>query len=486
SNIGGINYSDNWSEDVEVNGSYSYTDSDTKNNNRTVQQNLLPDNTYTTESVTKSRDQSFNHNFTTNFEVEIDSTSRIQFEPGYVYNKTKSFRDFDKFSVNEFGDLLNESNGSDSEEQTKQSFSNSINFFKSFKNKTQLSIDISNKNSRDKSDGINISNTYFYQTGDDDDIRNQYTKVRNKNDEYEFNLEYEFPVLDSVKLAIGAEYTIRNSKDDNFTYDYDAVSADYLNQNEFLSYQLSSDFNSVNPFATFKLRKKKFNASISGGVEFLTQKNNGFYRAQDYYLKQNYALPSFSANGNYRMGKGSSVYVSYNYEINLPSAQQILPIENLSNPLHTYVGNPDLEPTKTHSIYAGWNNFNFQTKTGYNLNLGGNYEETGSTNYRIIDENCATTYTYRNINGNYYLWRGFNLNKSFTKDRNKFRIGGGISVNHSHNKGFVDGEEFISKNYSISPRVNFNWDLGEILSINPSYNLRYQFNQYENYRIDES
>ncbi len=34
--------------------------------------------------------------------------------------------------------------------------------------------------------------------------------------------------------------------------------------------------------------------------------------------------------------------------------------------------------------------------------------------------------------------------------------------------------------------MNFNWDLGEILTINPSYNLRYQFNQYENYRIDES
>lgn len=486
SNIGGINYSDTWTEDIEVNGSYFYTGSDTKNTNRTIQQNLLPDNTYTTESVSNSRDESFNHNFTTNFEVEIDSTSSIWFEPGFAYNKTKSFNDFNKFSVNENGDLLNESNGITNNEQTKQTFSNSINFFKSFKNKTQLSLDVSNTNSRDKGDGFNVSNTFFYQSGQADDIRNQYTQDRNQQDEFEFNIEYELPILDSANLGIGVDYSIRNLKDNTYTFDYDEVMEQYVAENEFLSFELSSDFNSVNPFATFKIRKKKFNASFSGGVEFMSQKNRGNYLSENYYLKQDYALPTFSVNGNYRMGKGSSIYANYNYEVNLPSAQQLLPIENLANPLNTFVGNPDLEPTKTHSIYAGWNNFNFEAKTGYNIYFGGNFQEVGITNFRTIDENFATTSTYKNVNGNYNLWGGLSFNKSITKDQNKFRFGGGLNVNHSYNKGFVDGEEFISKNYSIGPRVNFNWDLGDILTINPSYNLRYQFNQYENYRIDES
>lgn len=486
SNIGGINYSDTWAKDIEVNGSYYYTDSDTKNNNRTIQQNLLPNNTFTTESVSTTRNQSSNHNFTTNLEVKIDSTSSIWFEPGYAYTKTKSFNDFRNSSVNEAGELLNESNGLTQNDQTKHNFSNNINFFKSFKNKTKLSLGFSNNNSRDKGDGINVSNTYFYQSGDADDIRNQYTQDRNRQDDFDFNFEYELPVLDSANLAVGVDYSIKNQRDNTHTFDYNEALDEYVTENELLSYELSSDFNSVNPFATFKIRKKKFNASFSGGVEFMTQKNNGNYMSEDYYLKQNYALPTFSVNGNYRMGKGSSIYANYNYEVNLPSAHQLLPIENLSNPLNTYIGNPDLEPTRTHTIYAGWNNFNFQAKTGYNIHLGGNFEEVGITNYRIIDENFATTSTYRNVKGNYNLWGGINFNKSFTKDRNKFRFGGGININHSNNKGFVDGEEFISKNYSISPRVNFNWDLGDILTINPSYNLRYQFNQYENYRIEES
>ncbi len=486
SNVGGINYSDTWAKDIEFNGSYFYTESDTKNNNQTIQQNLLPSNTYTTESVSKSRNQSFNHNFTTSFEVKIDSTSSIWFEPQFAYNKTKSFNLFDNSSVNEAGDLLNESNGNTSNDQTKQTFSNNINFFKSFKNKTKLNLGFSNNNTRDKADGINLSNTYFYQTGEADDIRNQYTQDRTKQDEYEFNLEYEFPVLDSINLGIGVDYAIKSSRDHTYVFDYDEVLGDYINENELLSYELSSDFNSVNPFGMFKLRKKKFSASVSGGVQFLSQKNNGNYLSQDYYLKQNYALPSFSVNGNYRLGKGASIYVNYNYNITLPSARQLLPIENLANPLNTYIGNPDLDPTRIHNIYTGFNNYNFQAKTGYNIYFGGNFEEVGITNYRIIDENFATTSTYKNVQGNYSLWGGFSLNKSFTKDRNKFRIGGGINFNHSSNKGFVDGEEFISRNYSISPRVNFNWDLGETLTINPSYNLRYQFSDYENYRINSS
>src|SRR5690606_1680823 len=66
------------------------------------------------------------------------------------------------------------------------------------------------------------------------------------------------------------------------------------------------------------------------------------------------------------------------------------------------------------------------------------------------------------------------------------RLSGGIGINHSANKGFVDGEEYFSKIYSISPRVNFNWELGTVLTVNPSYNLRYQFSDYENYRVNSS
>lgn len=487
SHVGGLNYSDSWAEeDIEFNGSYFYTGSDTRNNNRTIRQNLLPNNTFTTESNSTSRDQSFNHNFNTNFEVKIDSTSRVWVEPTFAYNKTKSERVFDQFSTNELGELLNESNGTTQDEQVKQSFSNSINYFKSFANKSRLNLEFSNRSSRDKADGQNVSNTYFYQSGEADDIRNQYKKDRNKEDEFSFNLEYEIPILDSANLGIGVDYTLRNKEDLTHTYDYDEFHQDYALLNEILSFEISSEFDNVNPYAIYKTRKNKFNISLTGGVNFLSQKNRGHYLSDDYFLKQEFILPSVSANANYRFARGKSIYVNYNYQVNTPSAQQLLPIENLSDPLNIFVGNPDLKPIRTHNIYFGFNNFNFQARTGYNIYFGGNFTETGITGYREISEDFVTTSTYRNVNGNYNLWAGINGNKSFTKGISKFRLSGGIGINHSANKGFVDGEEYFSKIYSISPRVNFNWELGTVLTVNPSYNLRYQFSDYENYRVNSS
>ena len=259
-----------------------------------------------------------------------------------------------------------------------------------------------------------------------------------------------------------------------------------MTQNEFLSFEYASDFYNINPYAAFKWRKKKFNLSLNGGVQFLSQKNNGNYLSETYFQRQDYTLPSISANGNYRFGKGNSLYFNYSYSVDLPSAQQLLPIENRNNPLNYYIGNPDLDPTKTHNVYFGYNNFNFQTRTGYNVYFGGNFNEVAITNFRSIDEDFVTTSTYRNVHGNYNLWAGVNGNKSFTKGKSKFRLGGGIGVNHSSNTGFVDGAEYLSKIISLSPRVNFNWDLGEILTVNPSYNLRYQFTDYENYQIENS
>lgn len=484
SHLGGISYSDTFAKDIEFNGNYFYTQADSKNNNYTRQQNLLPDNIYTTESRSNTRNQSFGHNLTTSFEVKVDSTSSIWIEPSYKYNKTKSSEIFQTSTVNEIDELLNESNGNTFRETLEQSFANSINYFKSFKNKTRLSLDFSNSNQNNKSEETNQTATIFYQTDDEDDIRNQYVNTHNNTDSYNFNFEYEIPVLDSATIGVGNLYEIRNIESVKNTFDYDEVSGEYVNLNPLLSTSVSSDFKRVNPYVSFNLKKNKISFDLSAGTQFLSQKNFGNYLSQDYYLKQDEIFPSVRFNGNYSFGQNASIYLNYNYEMDLPSAEQLLPIENLSNPLYTYIGNPDLNPLKTHTVYLGFNNFNFQSRTGFNVYVGGNYKEEDVAAFRTIDENFVTTSTYRNIEGNYMIWGGLNLNKSFTSGRNKFRMGGGISVNHSFNQGFIESQEYSSSNYSISPRFNFNWDLGEILSVNPSYNLRYQFTEYENYNIE--
>src|SRR5690606_24966591 len=112
-------------------------------------------------------------------------------------------------------------------------------------------------------------------------------------------------------------------------------------QNDRLSTDLASDFNNLNPYVSLKIQKKKFYFSLTTGVQLMNRKDRGYYMGDLYELKQDDVLPSLNLYSNYRFGKNASIYVNYSLEENYANASQLLPIENLSNPLNTIIGNPD-------------------------------------------------------------------------------------------------------------------------------------------------
>lgn len=484
--LGGLSYSNDFGKNVEFSANYFYTQTDTKNNNLSRQENLLPHNIFTTEGRSQTRNQSFNHNFSSSIEVKLDDSSKIWFEPKYTYNKSESTDSFDKFSVNEFDELLNESDGETESENLNQSFSNSIEYFKSFKNKTEMSLSFSNSNTRNKSDQTNISNTYFYQNDDPDDIRNQFSRRNENKDEYNFDLGYDINLTDSLKLGVGTEYKITQNERIKSTWDFDELTGLYIDENELLSTEISSDWKTLNPYLALRLQKSELFFNLNVGVEFMNQENFGHYLSQDYNLDLDKVSPSASLYGNYRFGKNASVFFNYSMNERFASAEQLLPIENLSNPLNTSIGNPDLKTSRSHQVSIGLNNYNTQTRLGYNFRIGGTYDERGISSYRITDDNFKTLSTYLNINGNYRLFGGMSINKSFTSGRNKFRSSLGLNVNYNNQQGFINGEEYLSESYNFRPRFSFNWDLGDVLTVSPSYNMTYQITNYENFRIDKS
>lgn len=486
SELGGLSYSNNFGKDIELNSNYFYTQSDTKNNNYSRRQNLLPENIFTTESNSITRNRSFAHNFNNSVEVKIDSTSTIWFEPKYSYNKAKSSNIFNSLTYNEDDDLTNESRGEKYSESLNQSFSNSIEYYKSFPSKTSLSLSLSNDNKRAKNDDYDTSNTYFYQTGEPDDLRNQLSKSRTRNDNYDFGLEFEIPLTDSLKISVGTEYEIKQRKKSTETNDYDEMLNEYSVFNDRLSSNISSDFYNLKPFVALKLQKNKIFFRINAGLGIMEQKNDGYYMSDSYELNQRKVVPDLNFYANYKFSKNSSLYMNYRVSESFATAEQLLAIENLSNPLNTTTGNPNLKTNRNHSLYFGFRDFNFQTRSGYNIYAGGSYSERSLTSYRITDENFKSKTTYVNVEGNYNLWIGLNYNKSFSSGRNKFRVGVGMNAGHNYNQGFANEIKYDAYSYNLRPRVNFNWEIDKVLIINPSYNINYQFNKYKNYRIDQS
>src|SRR5690606_14915848 len=56
----------------------------------------------------------------------------------------------------------------------------------------------------------------------------------------------------------------------------------------------------------------------------------------------------------------------------------------------------------------------------------------------------------------------------------------------SHNKGFVEGIPFEADAVRLTPRISFNYDFGELLSIAPRYDLTYSETSYQNYLVDKA
>lgn len=486
SQLGGLNYADQLGEKLEFNGTYYYTGTNSNNHNKTLRQNFLPNDFYTTESESITHSESDNHSFNTNFEFKIDSTSQIWFTPGYSRSESFSVNDFYSSTYDEENDLRNENKGTTHSDNSSNRFSNDINYFKSFKNKNEISISLSHSNQLIENDLLRKSETNFYQGDEPDDIRNQLGKSRNTNDQYEIEAEYGFKVLDSMNLKIGASYQKELSSDKLNTFDFNENNDGYNIVNEFLTRYTNSDLNTVNPYVSFVGKKRKFRYNLNIGTQILTQKNFGNYMGEDYYVKQEFILPSVDFNTNFRITKGSSLYLNYRYEVTPASAGQLLPIEDVSNPLFTTIGNPDLDPSKRHTLYMGLNNFNFQTKTGIFVNFGGSFGETDIVSYRTLDENFITSTTYRNIHGNYNFWAGVNYSKTFKTERSNFRVGAGMSMNQSHNEQFLDEVRYQANSTSLNPRVNLSWDLGETLSVSTTYRMSYSETGYKNFTIDRN
>jgi len=488
SNIIGFNYADKWFTKADVNGNYFYSDSSNENLNKTRRVNLLPDNLFTTQSETSSKRDQSNHNFNFGFEVKIDSTSTLWISPSLSKTTSKSRTKSFENSIDEFDDLLNESLSDDFSENENLSFSNSIYYFKRLPKKGRtFGINFRNSNQNSQTDSYTNSETYFYQSSQTDDIRNQSRNLSGKNDSYSLRLEYKEPLTDSLNVHFGANYEIDKSSDINETYDFDTALQAYTDFNDLLSNSIWSETKTLNPNFRFEIHKRKYNLNLSAGSNIINMDNSSLYLGDNTNLERNYITPTYSGNFRYKISKSKSISLRYNYRESIPSAIQLLPVENLANPLNTIIGNPDLDLNKNHSLNFGINNYDYATRSGYHAWFSSTYYNSRVTSVSTFDQDSKRTTTYTNVDDTYSLSGNFNWDKSHkTENGHKYGISLGVWNSYNFNKGFTNAELFKAHQLNVSPSVRLSYEYGDYLNIYPSYRFTYNQTSYENYRIDKS
>lgn len=488
SNMIGLNYSDKIGKKIDPSASYFYNSAETENDTRSKVENLLPENKFTTESMGSTRNVSNGHNVNVEFEAKLDSLTTLSIRPNLRKNNSRFTATRAQNSVDEFGVALNESNSYTNNTSDNVSFQNDLYFFKKMKkNGRSLSFNFNNENSNDQSDNQDISSTILYkESGNETISRNLIENNEDKNDKYSASITYSEPITDSLSFSVGGRYTWRNSVDDTETFNFDGANNRYSIKNDSLSNYINSTTKIVNPFVSLNIRKKNYSGRINFGTEITRFENFSNYLDENTKLNKDYIFPTVNGYFNYRFSKSKSVYMNYRYSVNLPTANQILPVINISNPLNTIVGNPDLDPTKRHGFYFGFNNYDYATRSGFYLYSGGTIYNNQIVSSTVFDDSAKRNTTFENTGTTYDGYIGFSLDKSFKTEGHTFKYSLGISANYDLSKGLTNNQAYEAEALSLNPEVELSWEYGELLTITPSYRYNFSDTKFKNYSLDGS
>ena len=487
SSMVGLNYNDEWSKNFEASGSYKFENSVNKNESKSNQANFLPTSTFFTESNSKARSENTGNNANFELEYKINPNTRLVFTPAISQSRANSLSESSSFSKDEEEVSLNESNSKSYRESTATSFANSINFNKSFEKRARnLSFVFSNNNTANDSDGINVSKTVFYQGSKPDDERNQNSKGDNSYDSYSADIEFTEPITDSLRVRIGADFDWQNSINDAKTYDFDIASQSYSDLNDLQTNYTTSSRNSVTPKVGLSFEKNDFTFNLNSSTSIVDFDNHSLYLGKTTDLNQKYVLPFGRAQIRYKLDRSKFFTLRYDYSNTLPSSTQLMPVGNLSNPLNTIIGNPNLNPTEKNSVNLNYRNFDMRTRSGYTLYMRGDFFNSEIVSTSVYDSSGKRTTTYKNISGTYNTSIGGNWNQTIKREAHVLRYGASINGNYSFDKGFTNTVLYSSKRVGVTPRVYFSYDYGELLTVAPSYGLSYNESRYTNSSLKAS
>ncbi|MDN5203720.1 TonB-dependent receptor [Fulvivirgaceae bacterium BMA10] len=382
----GLNFNYDPSKSTEVSASYFYNRLKNDLEQDVFRRNFLDGQNFNSENTTIQESDNTNHRLNLKVKHKFSETqdisirSRIKFNDGLInrLNTSKTFNTEDVLE-NE-GTNNNHSIGEDF-----SLFGNLI-YRKKFSKKgrsfvTNFSV---NKNDKNKLLDLISSNTFL-----PNDPALRFTEVLNQNqdqrdDQFDYKAKVSYTEPIGKRKYLQFSYTYQNYNNELVKDFYDILGDGGRLLNDELSSFYERDYRYHRGGSKFVVNKKSSNFTL--GVDFQQSTLKGQVINSEIEIKKNFT--NLLPNARYKIDLASSQHLTFNYSTGVrePSLNQLQPIVDNSNPLRTYIGNPDLKAEYTHRFsvhYMLFDQFNF---TNLFFNLNARYSKNKITNSSTIDE----------------------------------------------------------------------------------------------------
>lgn len=509
---GGLNYSNTWGKKSTFALSSSYFTYFSKGNGTRFSnvQDLSGTDVLRTDEVTNRVSDNQAHRFNFKAEYHPDSLTDIIFRPNIILNYSTDQNDRTFSSAFDVDGKSTDGN----QFLTQDNFTPSI--FGEFSvlrrlpnNKGSVSLRLNGTQNTFNSDWNNRSliNKYGINAADPENT-NQQTGQENISKTYTVNVNYVRPLFNKKwNGSVGYTYNTGVVDAEQITYNYNATTgnyetivADYTNVLDTKNWLQAARFGFI-----YSRTDWTYNFGFAlqeTGLEANSYNATGVNVGEINRKYQN-ILPRLTIN--FKNKANQTIQLNYNANVNLPSVNDLQPVQNNSNPLYRRIGNTELDARKSHRMSINFNTFspdNNKYWNGYFLyNLA--FDDIGTA---VTTVDGVQYVKAVNVDGNYYLNTGSFFGKP-TKIKG-LRMGYGINLSVSKNKGFVSNEENTTYRYNLGPNANFSYDIDDKInagiwmsvnytrvnntlpfaadnkyfSFNNSANLSYEI--FKNFRID--
>ncbi|MGY2132968.1 outer membrane beta-barrel protein [Hymenobacter sp. HD11105] len=270
------------------------------------------------------------------------------------------------------------------------------------------------------------------------------------------NLTYVEPLNLQQKLELHYNAADTRSRARRDVADFDPTTNRYDLDNADLSNQFSSSFMTHRAGFTWQTRRLRYGYSLGlDGQQSSLKVDN---QSENAALTRDYQTVLPNAMFTLNTSRNRSLRLNYRTRLQAPTATQLQPVADNTNPLYVRLGNPNLRPEYYHTLTASFNQFNAVNNRSVFGLLSANQVQDRIVSASSFSANGVQTTRpvnaggYRSLNGFLSLGQRLGWHK--------------LNVNLTTNGNFTQGQSLVND----QPNQARNWSLGQGLSVNTAFN----------------
>ncbi|MDO5036575.1 MAG: TonB-dependent receptor [Porphyromonas sp.] len=473
----GANYSNSWSDKLDLSVQLSYSDDDRTQQGTTTTENFLGSDRRSNlgQRSYENNDNNKSASAYTRLEWKPTKETTIFFIPQLSWGRGTS-QSGDAFNTqNAEGVAINKGSSYNYDVNDNTKLSAFLHFSHKFNEAGRLLyMSLSGSVDNSEGEGLKESSTEFFLTGKSE-ILDQQLFRENDNSSYSVAASYLEPFSEQWALQLNYRLNLQNRTSDQRAYNKDnegsytlldetyTRSSTNYNRTQRLGLQMRYSFGEKNQLFMGFDALPTYNHTTAGiGMEEVYNESRTVWNAAP------------SAMLDYRPNDEATLHVRYNGRTSQPSMMQLNPVKIINSALSQTVGNPDLNPSFTHNLNVRMRLAKKEQRL--NVELFGRYRQTNNAiiSRRTIDpETEINENTYENVNGIHSASIGLLLNTPIGGAESPWTSFTFGNLSYSKNKGFVN--DALNASTMIAPNITerISWK-NDDLQINLSANGRLQ------------